>query len=201
MRKIGFGADVYIYLRRELTSGYAIANALLKLPLEKGSMLGYFPDEVNSPDDFSPQLSIFLTTGINIGSELQASIIALMAQYLEKDERNCIILETLLETSFPYVKSLDVPYFSYESNIYLTISHQDSAIKNIERAKGIAGSYPFVCMLISLPENLTLEPKSEISTVTLETMTKSPDYIFVGAYDDEGCVIWESPQAKYQISL
>jgi hypothetical protein len=201
MRKISFGEEAYTYLREQLALGDDLANALLQLPLESGSMLGYFPDEVNSPESFKFELSILLTTGIDIVSELWASRTALISQYLKKDERNYAIFETFLEVNDPYLTSLDIPYIIHESKIYLTISPQNFDVSKVERAKGVARAYPCIWILISLPTSLSLDPKSEINRATFEILTKDPDYVFADAYDEEGCVIWENSQAKYRISL
>ena len=188
IKKVNLDNKAIEYIRNELLSGNDLATFLLKLPLETGHVTTYLHDALNSEDIEGFNLSIFLTKNLVMMNDTHDQMIDFISTHLESSRDSYAIFETLGELGEGWLKSITVPYFSYNSKIYICLACTDTSAEMIKSAMGKARGYPFICALTYF--NLAITNGEVLSEDKLETLAKSVDHVVIGAYDEEGFLIW-----------
>ena len=81
--------------------------------------------------------------------------------------------------------------FSYQEEVYAYVSKDNYTDKVIQAAFGSAYRYPFICLLTSLPDEVSVLSNDQvIATEIMKQLIKRLDILLVGAYDDVGFVEW-----------
>ena len=153
--------------------------------------MSYLPPDISSEVSRSFKTSISLTIGIEIRGEAENKIVKFVKDYLSEHERGYAIIETVGRVGDPWINLLTVPYFIFESVVYIFLSHQCRGLGDVRILLHHARDYPFVCGLTSLPPPLPpIVTGQLLAKEAIEQLAMNVEHILIGAYDAEGFLIW-----------
>jgi hypothetical protein len=182
--------NAFQYIINQLSLGGEISNYLQKFNLGMGTLITYLPEEVDTEKITDWSESIDWLYGKNVTKENENILINLISKFMKMKKGNCFLSETLCLLGDPILNKKNFPYISYNNQIfgYLINISSDELIRTV-----LINSrrYPFVGLLTELPNGLdAIYNKQKLSENTLERLIKLTRYIIIGAFDDEGFIIW-----------
>lgn len=175
------------YVRSSLEAGSTLAQHLVRLPLEKGRVVTHLPAET-SPE----AVEQFETGHIASRRETRRHLTSFIETYLNGYEERYGVFETFARLGDRGFDPLEEQFWSYQLEVYDFVSSRDCGSDLIYRTvHSLARPYPFVGALTSLPKGqLHMPIGHELAISEIEMLASRTEHILIGAYDDEGTVIW-----------
>ncbi len=174
------------YIRSSLAAGSTLAQHLLRLPLDEGRVITHLPEET------SPEAVEQFETGYRASwREIREHLVTFIAAYLKGYEKRYGIFETFVRLGDPAFHPLEEQFLSHKQEVYDFVSSEDSSSDIVYATLRLARPYPFVGVLTSIPEDRPNIRTGHVLTIDeIEMLTSRAEYILIGAYDDEGTLIW-----------
>jgi hypothetical protein len=187
LKEFEFGSEAIIYVQSCLSSGNTLSRRLLKLTLGSGRVTAHLPANVSPVTAREFEFGGIAKGGENPWSHLAAFI----AEYLSGQGKRYAVFEAIERKGDPCVSSLDKKFFTHGSELYFFLTSRDQDLSSITGTIRAARSYPFVGALTSVPEDEPdIRADFEVTTDVLEKLAARTEHILIGAYDDEGVLIW-----------
>lgn len=188
LTKYKLNSDAFAYVKDCLDDGHALSKKVLNACIDgKGEFLTFLP----------PNISLVHLMDFESGyvTDREASVLALtefLMKYMGAPGRPFAVFDDpLASPDDPGLKGAEYQFFTFQSNVYHFLGPRDATTDKIIHAITSAGSYPFIGVLTSLPSN---EPdvvhRQEVGEELLEALAIRTRIVVVGAYDDEGHLIY-----------
>jgi len=163
--------------------GRALGEALSELPVERGKVTTFLPQNVGSE-----QLIDFDSGGVANGEENQR-LAEFISKYLgAQPSRVCVFEHAYARSGDP--KLPDVPLFTVGEDIFMFADREtpDEVVLKIAREGHL---YPSIGALAVVPPDqpFPLE-RSEQTQALLRRLAQAAEYTLIGAYDAEAWLIW-----------
>ncbi len=192
LKKYDFGADALLYIKDCLHQGKSLSKYFLdEQILDKGQVSAYLP----SNTDAGVKLR-FETGGIVSRRKSEIYTANYIKEYLEHSKSNIAVFEDpYKKPTDPVLEKARYQAFFFQTEVYHFLTNENNDTERIIQTLKFSGGYPTIIFLSSL-----LEPKHEIKIQTRETVPKlilqqlaiGVKHILVGAYDNEGELIWRN---------
>lgn len=196
-KKLGSAAIKYLreslFTGSRFSDGTSLSHFLLRLPLEDGHIITYWPTQIDSKyiNEFESG-GMFPIKGMK-PTGIRQNLKKIISNFLSSSTKRCALFETLAKEGDPGPLSRKRPYITNKTDkyIYYFIRSLDHNFEQIDNAVRFARYYPFVGALTSFPkETPEVLPFQEISEKTLEKLISNTEIIIVDAYDAVGFLIW-----------
>lgn len=188
------GAEAVSYILKELSISGIYAKMLLSQFLGAGKITTYYPSSLDPAFSVNFTKSVYLSYGEKMNSEVLPKIVSRITSYLSSRDNRYAIFSTYAKVGDPFLGTLkSVPhYVSYRKNVFYLIPSWDHSEESILNTLVHSTNYPTICGLASLPPHQDrLQPRQVLSKDLLTQLAENTEYIIVGAYDEEGYLIWE----------
>jgi len=181
--------DAFDYLCAELRKGGAISSNVNLGP--GGHLWTYLPFSTAQ----SHRMEDFKEGGVFSPEDawlIMRAVVAFVGDFLEEEPSNVL----LAEDQFFRIEdppNLGVKHlFEYRGTCYhyLTQLHATSSLEEIEQALNSGSNYPQIVFLTKIPPQRVLPSRAKIDEELAQKLTANAAHIIVGAYDEEGYVIW-----------
>lgn len=185
-KKLDLSNDSSVYIRARLSEGKSLSLLLNTVKLEDGRFFTYLPDDVPSN-----LVTSFNYGGVTSRDSSEPVIIDLIKTYLSGSSNTIALFEDAVALpSDPYLKTSSDQYFLFDSEVYHFLTCYNTHPEAILRAIRVATSHVFTCALATFPISQRIYPGSEVSFDLLQRIVDNTDYLLVGAYDNEGVLVW-----------
>lgn len=195
------------YILMGLRYGRTLSNLTARyLSIENGKVATFVDRsiDVSSLSDFEGtwvgrslpgSLQTLLNEGLNSISRVKENffVVPTIQNFLTKNSQNiCIIEHPDAKPTDSWTKVyLDDPFVIFgHHDVYYFIDNSAFDATTILNVLSAATSWTVKAFLTTLPENVTLKLRQEIDLDFLEILAKNTKMIIMGAYDEEGYVIW-----------
>ena len=183
-------------LNFERTVDYFIAsikvnNALSKKVLEsvqfeKGQFYGFFPNYVQKNRHYQFKYSLLSNCETR-----DYTLKFIFEQMKSHNENICIFDDTISN----FEEGIEDPLFYkfgrfFKNEVYSVIDASNLSIEFVEKAYNYSDVLWHSLGVLS-QSNITSKPGAQTSLKEIESICKNAKYIFVTAYDGEGCIFWE----------
>jgi len=188
LTKIKLEKNAFEYISGELRTGDTYAKHLLNVE-HKGEVYTFLPSDLKD-DSVNFNKSIYLTTQFRVYGEASKIVGEFIVSFLDKENRISLI-ETLHDSK-SITKMLEPPSANYyQDEAYFALKPREKIGRVLRAFKG-ARDYPFICGLIDLSgEKFALLENQNIQPEWWNTLAQKTQYIIIGAFDNEGFLIWE----------
>jgi len=185
-----FGLEAIAYVRDQLSRGGNFAAALQNLPLEEGKVLSYLPAGLDPAIAREFEESASLSSGLDVSGYTEKTG-NFIYTFLGTRSKRYAVFETYAHEDTPFLSTKAVPYFIYSGDAYYFLTSQNVTLDDVLDAVAWAKRYPFVCALTSLPKDqLDIGLAQDVPSEVLGRFAARAEHVIVGAYDDEGYLIW-----------
>ncbi len=185
------------YLSEELRNGNSYAQAIERVPLiGEGAVYTYLPvalgSAVNELDDgILKRYDDLGMSGADLHHQIESFRSTLFSRFLASRANGYIIFERIGKPQSPTVRQDGTPYFVFNSDVYLFLTASSVSSAAIEACLRRTRRYPLIIGLTSCQEpSLEISSGEAIDLRTLELYAERTEILLVGAYDDEGYIIW-----------
>jgi len=171
-----------------LSRGNHLSSLLLNLPLQQGRVRTFLPSQVAQE-----RLLKFNVGGLAKRNETEPHLRDIVAEHLRKPDSPIAIFEdNLAKPGDPVLRTISMPFFTYNDEIYYFLTTRQTTDKLITAAIRRAQSYVFICALTTCGTDdiLTFEHGRQITYSNLDALARNATSIVVGAYDGEAYVFW-----------
>lgn len=196
LKRFNFGNSVLTYIEKELENGNSFARKILEVVrLQDGEVATFIPSELHpSMYDFGnsiiKQYNDHGGVAYELQQELQITRVNLISQFLSK-QKGYVIFEILGRPNDPAIQRETKQYFTFEDDVFLYLSENDSNPVFIQTYWETARCYPRIIGLSSFPKNkYEIKPGKEVEQKTIDLLADRMKYLIIGAYDDEGYLLW-----------
>jgi len=190
IKKVQLKEDSFAYIKEELRKGGYLSKNLLKIEIERGTVYTFVPTSFNPSPGIDYGASLTYITGVSVGAEIRDSINQLISDYLETNGNNCAIFETMMIKKDPITSRSDLQYFFSHSRVYAFLKGNDEN-KPVSKYSRKAGGYPTIISLVSMPKDDDyIIHATELTEEGYVQIIDSVDYLIIGAWDEEGYLIW-----------
>jgi hypothetical protein len=195
IKRVDFGAEPVPYIREKLTLGHKLAEELLKLPLEAGSVHALLPEET-APEDYMDfeEGSVSPTTWVSPQvqridrKEIDEAEALFIRDYLAQDRSHVAVFEDpFAEVGNAFLEGED--YFTDGKQIYYVLTSDDLETERIIQDVRAGSALYALGVLTSWP-GFALAPGQQIPDEAFRSISLAPDHILIGAYDGEADLIW-----------
>jgi hypothetical protein len=191
LKEFALGAEAVTYIRSELVHGHTFARLLLDLPLEEGYVMTYLPTTIDDKTLYRFEGGV----GKASSEILLHETVLFVSRCLSKNLHGYAIFEGY-RPSESILAASNRQYFFYGSEETYYFS-STSVLEQVENAARGGRSYPYVGALTSLSEDQpSIQTGTEVPREILEELAAQTTHIIVGAYDDEGYLIWTRGQGE-----
>ena len=173
-------SDAMRYIRACLSQGNVMSEQLLAVPLEQGTITTFLP-VTTQPE----MVKNFEVGGVTTKQQTYQVLVELMSAYFQKHKNGVAIFEAIEQRGDPCLSGSTSRFVTHENELYYIVSNDEYNIKKVENTLKAARSYPFIGIITSHRLN-----SNQLTIAELKEMAINVDYILVGAYDDEGTLIW-----------
>jgi len=176
------------YAQNCLRQGGKYADSLTNI--SSGRITAFLPSQLDySHVDYSR--SLHLTFGVQIYEVARQNIYEMVNSFLQSGINKYALVETYYN-SRDLKKMPSLPNTVYSENEILFLLKPHASIQEIKNAFSSARDYPFVCGLIDLNgADFSLLENQNIQSERWNTLAQKTQYIIIGAFDNEGFLIWE----------
>lgn len=183
---VEFGPEAITYIRSCLSEGDTLSRHLLVQPLESGRVTAQLPDSVD------PEISQrFEVGGITRRSDTEFNLITFISAYLNEPGKRYVMFETLARLGDASLASSNNQFLTHRSEVYYFLTSRNCNSEKIINAVRKARSYPFIGVLTSTPEDEPdIQTGHTLAPDVLEKFATRAEHILIGAYDNEGILIW-----------
>jgi hypothetical protein len=186
LREHTFGAEAFIYIRDQLSSGKTLSNLLLNLPLNEGKVIAFLSESF--PSDWFNKFQ----SGIGMkASPSHKHLASFMSEYLRKSQTNLVIFEEPLKRSSDrHLSSRVKQYMTHDSEVYPFLTSREAGnLKQINSFIADSTAYYFLAALTASTDR-KFDNRQDVTRDVLMNLALATKYIIVGAYDGEGHLIW-----------
>jgi hypothetical protein len=185
--QIELGNSEFVYFQNQLSRGNAYAKQLLPF-CSHGRLVTFLPEEIiDEKIDFSN--SIALTYGINIYAEVRKTIYDFVASFLQVNGRLAFIETYYYPREVPELIG-GLTIVTFENEVYYVLRSEER-LEKIKEAFSSARDYPFICGLIDMKDNLeTIIEGQQLTREKLQIWLENTQLIIIGAFDNEGFLVW-----------
>lgn len=203
-RDIILGNEANSYINEILQEGNTLSQHIIrKINIQNGRVKTFSPSICNNSKNYNE----FYYGGISADvpepkkirqNDIEAHLAMLVKTFISENLSNvCIIENSLANKNDAWVKNIGSNLLFFNDEVYHFLSSKnfkgDDILKTITQAKSIP---VFIGYFASIPEKILIrfnsKPSIEISIEEIGTIANGIQKIFVGAYDGEGYLIWES---------
>jgi hypothetical protein len=121
-------------------------------------------------------------------------VLELAADYLRArsaEQRYLICEDTLASKDDQFLARETVPFFTQDNDVYFFLRGGEVSADQVHNTMRAGGHYPWIAVLTSLPGGSpALRPHSEQPWGVLQALAHRTEHILVGAYDEEGWLVW-----------
>lgn len=197
LQKFELGKEAIRYIYSCLCEGKTLSNYLLQLPLDKGRVISFLPNNVDSQS-----INNFQVGGIVSVSQTESKISSFIEENLQIAKNRIVIFEdAVAEPHYSYLYHGDKQFFLCKNEVYHYVCSKDIAMKEKTiKMLRTASSYLSIGALSEKPNqvNIPIRNQNKLSQEELQVIALNSKYILVGAYDEEGILIWIHPNAELQ---
>lgn len=192
--EIPLGFDGLRYIREELELGRKLARTLAQVPLKTGRVVTYFPPDV-------PEVAVHRFGRDGSLSNISREACLAHAEFI----RNFIFAFLSPEGhqvglalfEHPYAKKMDpaiqrlkVPHCYLEEDVVF-FAASPTSLQEVGRLMRLSGGYPHIGALVRLLSDSDIpQDRAELSESTLRVYAQNCKHLVIGAYDDEGFLVW-----------
>jgi hypothetical protein len=187
LKKVEFGPEATIYIRKQLSWGKTLADLLLRLPLEEGQVIAYLPTTASFEKSRD-----FETGGIAKTRETRPRLIAFISDYLSKPgKRYAVFEDPNAQVGDPHLQSSREQFFSHGIDVFSFLTPQDHDSERILYTVTSVSAWYFIGILTSIEKGEPDIQNRQIATKELLIeLAKRTEHILIGAYDNEAKLIW-----------
>ncbi len=182
LKEVSLNSNTIPYIRACLAQGDTVSQYLLDLPLEQGAVTTFLPPTVNLET-----ITKFEVGGVVAKQQTYVTLANLIGSYFKQNENRVGLFEAIEQQGDKYLSSLTVPFMTHKNEVYYILTNQSYDGAQIMTILQRARSYPFIGILTSA---LHMAGRGQLESDELKELVAQTDYILVGAYDDEGVLIW-----------
>jgi hypothetical protein len=193
------------YLLGELRKGNSYAQALLETTrIQGGQIYTYLPSILQSAkakfqDGILTLYDSVGMSGEDLYHQLQSACSTMLYQYLSNNENGYVIFERIGRPKSPIIQKERNPYFVFRDEVYLFHSHNSASLSTVEECMRKSRRYPLIMGLTSLTDpSIEVSPRETIDLRTLTMFAERTEMLVVGAYDDEGYILWSKLSANIE---
>jgi hypothetical protein len=196
-------SKAYNYLRKQLDMGISLSQCISKLPLEKGEVYSFVPedtsDEILYNFDFGGVYAIDKEKAISsqispVKNDARPLVLSEIQNYLNEGEMNCCIFEEPnASPDFPWVKTSGMEYIHLNNQeMFFFFDKENNDNEKVQDAFTTSEVYIFLCVLSELKkeEHAQFAAFNEVAIDAIELFAKNMKKMFVRAYDGEGYLMW-----------
>ena len=174
------------YIRACLERGNSLAKHLLRLPLEQGQVA--VPLAAGVPEAV---YSRFAVGGVTARKVTEPQLTAFVAEYLEGEARRYAIFEdALARPGDAILAKSKASFLTFDSEVLHVLTAQERDPERILGVVRLATSYLFLGVLSSLDPGTELRAGQALTADMLAAIAQHTDHLLIGAYDNEGVLIW-----------
>lgn len=192
-KEFSLGPEALHYVRSCLSAGNTLAELLLDLALEKGQVTVFLPATVTLA-----ALQRFDVGGVATRSEMEASLVPYVKTYLQGPGKRYAVFEAIEQVDDAYLSSVTMErFFTFRHEIYYFLGPHERDSATIAGAIRAARAYPFIGALTSIPRGRPdIQVGQNMESDFIEELAARTAHILVGAYDEEGALIWSKCGAQ-----
>jgi hypothetical protein len=187
MSEVDLGQEGIEYIRSCLSQGSGLCSRLLELDFAAGETFAPAPDDIGST-----RVKQFNVGGLISRKETVDWLTRHLKQLFQKDAVGTFVLQDV------WAKPEDVAGNAagtqavvHDENVYYVLGPSDVAAERISAAIQQLRSYLMVAVFARLQLPLhQLMPGGQVSNGFIRDLAKGTREVFVGAYDQEGLVVW-----------
>lgn len=183
---IGPGAVAYI--RGCLADGNRLAHKLATLlPLEEGRITAYLPRD-SHPDPDRLQFG-----GVTSRADTEPKLVQLVAAHLAEGPNSCAVFEdAVARPGDPILSKTGALTFTFDAEVYHLIVAQTANSGVILRTIRYSTSHSFIGAMSELPQGAIVQPGAAVPEAVLDEIAARTSELVVGAWDQEGALVWRS---------
>ena len=185
------------YLSEELQNGNSYAQAIERASLmAEGAVYTYLPVALNSAvneldDAILKRYDDLGMSSADLHHQIDSFRSTLFSRFLADRANGYIIFERIGKPQSPTVRQDGNPYFVFNNDVYLFLTASSISSAAIEACLRRTRRYPLIIGLTSCRvASMEISSGDAIDLQTLESYVEQTETLMVGAYDDEGYVIW-----------
>ncbi len=202
-----------VYIRASLEDGYTLSQCLLQLPLDTGRIVTYLPSTTPSEAvgyfdrggvlPSFPELDIryvdvngqgvrMVPVGGNpVRQEIEAIMLSFIATFLQRPGRRYVVFDDALTSASDAQESIwSVKYVSYQAEVCLFLTSQDTDLATIIDTKRSATSYRLTGIFVAGEDLPDLTSGQIVDISVLRLLAERTEYMIIGAYDGESELLW-----------
>jgi hypothetical protein len=189
------GADALLFLREELAKAGPVLSTLKP---EWGHIWAYLPPSAAERCTlFDLQQGKAFTA--EQAYEIQEHIFHFIAAFLEEASGHILLAEDRFFTMNDPPNAQDLLIFQYENTTYHYLSnHADQ--EALKDTVGSASNYPQILILTAVSSLDKLPARAPIQQDLAEELISNVAHIIVGAFDNEGYIVWSLQQTSALIN-
>jgi hypothetical protein len=183
------GPEAFRYVCSQIEQGGPLTSALKLSPA--GSVWAFIPSGAASSqraEDFGGG-AVFTAED---AYEILRHVIGFIAEFLDRNSLTVVIAED------QFFKLSDPPnlghrlVFEYGGKTYhyRQSAEQDSNLRAAEQIVNEVSHYPLILILTRIPSNASLPNRGAIDKYVANALVSGIEHVIVGAYDEEGYIIW-----------
>ena len=191
IEKIILGPKGLQFIRSELSLGRDLSQEYFKQNLGQGYLFSYIPQGL---EEYNLDLSESLEykTGKRVSHILLNLIVNFISSYLLENKFSYVIFETFWSKGDPILQESAFQFSYILINESVNILLRTGSIPSeIEESIKYSQHYPLIIVLgKSMRVSNALANKILVSPSVLQEIIQMTDYLIVGAFDDEGYIVW-----------
>jgi len=207
IQKYEFKSNALAYINHELNNSGPYGHSILKnIPLEEGIIEVYVPPNLfEYVNDFTDSI-IFCHIQLGgdskeIHLEFDSILENLITHYLY-DSDGCAVFETFDHPDSHILNRRINSYLIFEDRVLLYLSQKNLVDETVLSYWDHARNYPKVVGLSTFSQHCqNIKPKQEIDSETLVLLATTTEYLLIGAYDDEGYIVWRRKTSPDALSI
>ena len=192
-RRTQLGMTALDYLRLCLSAGQTLIARQLDLPLDRGSVWAFLPDELPTGVELNPEHSLSTSIPDYRGkTDADVRLSDFISEYLRGAGTYAVFQNVLVSPGDPWLSRQD-HFFTYGPEIYHYLDSGDSdsgLMLDVLRRGYAANSRLNSGVLVCAPEMPEIMPEQVITRDMIDMLAAGVDHIIVEAFDGDREIIW-----------
>ncbi len=186
LKDFKFGSEAITYIRSCLSEGDTLSKYLLDSALGRGQVKAHLPADADPG-----YIKRFRWGGVTTRNNTRQFLTTFISAHLIKKGKQYAVFETLYRPGDICLLSSKEHFFTHKLEVYYFLNSHDIDSDIIVSTVRFARSYPFIGVLTSIPEEESdIQAEHELPIDKLKKFVARTEYILIGAYDNEGVLIW-----------